>query len=957
MAEEKENNLVETENPKTETGGICYETLTTAQTAEALQTDLEKGLTSEEAKARLEKYGPNKLEEKKKKGWFRIFIEQMNNPMIFVLFAAIIVTLGISIFETINAASAGWIVDGEPVVNAFLDVGDWPDVIIILAVILLNAVIGTVQEIKAQNSLEALKKLSSPESTVIRDGVRMKIKSSDLVIGDIVVLEEGDTIGADLRLIEAVNLKANESSLTGESVPIEKDSEIVFSEKVGIGDRINMVYMSTPVTYGRGKGIVTSTGMKTEIGKIANALDSEEEEETPLQKSLAKLSKFLGMLTLAIVVVVLIADIIWIFVDGNGGHLESWLDAIISSIALAVAAIPEGLPAVVTIVLAIGVQRMVKANTVVRKLPSVETLGSVSVVCSDKTGTLTQNKMTVVEAYVNHNYHTQDEFVEESTNKTLKLLARGMSLCSNATVDEGLYGDPTEIALVAFANEFNMHKKDMETETPRFNELPFDSVRKMMSTQHKDSEGQIITYTKGALDSILAHTTKIYVDGKVRDIKEEDVAKIYDANKFFSDKALRVLALAYNNLNELKEEELVFVGLVAMIDPARPEAKPAVAQFKKAGITTVMITGDHKDTAFAIAKELGIAEDPSQCVMGKEIDNLSPDELQELCKNVRVFARVSPENKVAIVKAFKANGNICAMTGDGVNDAPSLKAADIGIAMGITGTDVAKGAADMVLTDDNFASIEKAVEEGRGIYANIKKTVVFLLSSNIAEVLGMFFIICIGFPTPFIAIHLLWVNLITDSLPAIALGMDPKDPKNMEEKPRDPKEGILSNGGLRNTVLFGAIITVAVLISYFVAALVSPEFYSGGFADLGFTGIKDFYMTHPDQLHEAQTMAFTTLAVSELFHMIGMSDMNRSFIYVFAKKNWMMLVAFIAGLALQLFVICVPGVQQVFSTTNLTLSEWLITCALAVLPLIAHEIYVFINWLIKRSNSKKEVVE
>ena len=358
-----------------------------------------------------------------------------------------------------------------------------------------------------------------------------------------------------------------------------------------------------------------------------------------------------------------------------------------------------------------------------------------------------------------------------------------------------------------------------------------------------------------------------------------------------------------------------------------------------------------------IAKELGIAEDPSQCVMGKEIDNLSPEELQELCKNVRVFARVSPENKVAIVKAFKANGNICAMTGDGVNDAPSLKAADIGIAMGITGTDVAKGAADMVLTDDNFASIEKAVEEGRGIYANIKKTVVFLLSSNIAEVLGMFFIICIGFPTPFIAIHLLWVNLITDSLPAIALGMDPKDPKNMEEKPRDPKEGILSNGGLRNTVLFGAIITVAVLISYFVAALVSPEFYNGGFADLGFTGIKDFYMTHPDQLHEAQTMAFTTLAVSELFHMIGMSDMNRSFIYVFAKKNWMMLVAFIAGLALQLFVICVPGVQQVFSTTNLTVSEWLITCALAVLPLIAHEIYVFINWLIKRSNSKKEVVE
>lgn len=927
---------------------IAFETLTVKQTEEALKTNVKTGLSEEEASIRLATYGKNQLEEKKKKSWIRIFIEQMNNPMIFVLFAAIIVTLGISIFETINAAAAGWIIDGVPVNNVFLDVGDWPDVIIILAVIILNAVIGTVQEVKAQNSLEALKKLSSPESTVIRDGKRIKIKSSDLVIGDIVVLEEGDTIGADLRLIEAVNLKANESSLTGESVPVEKDCDITFSKKTPIGDRINMAYMSTPITYGRGKGIVTSTGMNTEIGTIAHALDSEEEQMTPLQKTLAKLSKLLGILALIVVVLVLLADIIWIFVDGNQGDMNHWLEAVISSIALAVAAIPEGLPAVVTIVLAIGVQRMVKANTVVRKLNSVETLGAVSVVCSDKTGTLTQNKMTVVEAYVDNKYYVSDNFNLESENEDLKILATGMSLCSNATVDEGLYGDPTEIALVAFANQFGLNKSIIEERTPRIDELPFDSVRKMMSTKHQVSKKETITYTKGALDSILKRTKEILIDGQVRPITKEDIKNIHDANKHFSSKALRVLALAYNKKDAIDENDLIFVGLTAMIDPARPEAKPAVSKFKDAGITTVMITGDHKDTAFAIAKDLGIVENIDQCVMGEEIDNLSQEELQELCKKVRVFARVSPENKVAIVKAFEANGNICAMTGDGVNDAPSLKAADIGIAMGITGTDVAKGAADMVLTDDNFASIEKAVEEGRGIYANIKKTVLFLLSSNIAEVLTMFLIICIGFPAPFIAIHLLWVNLITDSLPAVALGMDPKDPKIMEDKPRDAKEGILAKGGMRDMLIFGAVITVAVLIAYFVAALVSPEFYSGGYATSGWFGIKEFYETHPQQLHEAQTMAFTTLAVSELFHMLGMSNLNRSFIHVFKKKNWMMLIAFIAGLALQLFVIMTPGVQDVFSTTNLTWQEWLITCALAILPLIAHEIYVFIKWYHKK---------
>ncbi len=911
----------------------AFETLTVEQTQTLLKTDIERGLTSEEAKIRLEKYGPNKLQEKKKKSWLRVFFEQMNNPMIFVLFAAIAVTIGISIFETITVAKAGWVhSDGSPIKNVFLEVGDWPDVVIILAVIILNAVIGTVQEIKAQTSLEALKNLSSPESTVVRDGKRMKVKSTDLVLGDVVILEEGDTIGADLRLVEAVNLKANESSLTGESVPVEKDASITFSGEVPIGDRCNMAYMSTPVAYGRGTGIVSSTGMATQIGKIATALDEETETETPLQKVLAKLSKFLGLLTLSVVILVLLVDIIWILVDGKGGQLEAWMEAILSSIALAVAAIPEGLSAVVTIVLSIGVQRMVKVNTVVRKLPSVETLGAVSVVCSDKTGTLTQNKMTVLEAYAAETYYVRDAFKPETRIPALTLLAKGMSLCSNATVDEGLFGDPTEIALVAFANEFDMRKRDLEKATPRADELPFDSVRKMMSTRHDDN-GTSVVYTKGALDSILKHTTMISDGENVRPITQKDVDDIYAANTAFSAKALRVLALAYTNKTDIAEEDLIFVGLVAMIDPPRPEAKPAVAQFKSAGITTVMITGDHKDTAFAIAKDLGIADSPEQCMMGSEIDKLSPAELQEVCKNVRVFARVSPENKVQIVKAFEANGNICAMTGDGVNDAPSLKAADIGIAMGITGTDVAKSAADMVLTDDNFASIEKAVEEGRGIYTNIKKTVIFLLSSNIAEVLAMFFIICIGFPAPLIAIHLLWVNLITDSLPAIALGMDPKDHNIMKEKPRDPNEGIFAHGGFKNTVMYGAIITIAVLLAYFACGWLNGA--------TTFGEIKALFNSNEDILHQAQTMAFTTLAISELFHMLGMSNLNRSAVNVFKNKNVMMLVAFIAGFVLQLVVIEIPIISAIFSTAALSATEWIVTAVLSLIPIIAHELIVF----------------
>ena len=907
---------------------VSFEKLDIKQTADKLNTNLENGLLEADASERLEKYGPNELVEKKRKPWYLIFLGELNNPMIFVLFAAIAVVTGLSIYETVESIKAGHGFD-------FVSTGDWPDVIIILSVIIMNAVIGTVQEIKAETSLEALKKMSSPESTVIRGGKRMKIKSSQLVIGDIVVLEEGDTIGADLRLIQSVNLKVNESSLTGESVPVEKDCDTVFTGEVGIGDRINCAYMSTTVTYGRGMGIVVHTGMNTEIGTIASAISETEAEDTPLQKFLAKLSKALGILTLGVVVLVLIVDIIWILVDGHGSELEKYLEAILSSISLAVAAIPEGLPAVVTIVLAIGVQRMVRANTIVRKLPSVETLGAVSVVCSDKTGTLTQNRMTVVEAYTYNNYYKADVFNTDNKDQEMRLLAKGMTLCSNATVDEGLYGDPTEIALVVFANKFELRKSTLENLTPRVDELPFDSVRKMMSTKHYEGQKPIV-YTKGALDSILKGTTHILDNGIVRKITAEDIENIYKANSYFSSKALRVLALAYNNLDDITEQDLIFVGLVAMIDPPRAEAAPAVAKFKKAGITTVMITGDHRDTAFAVANELGICDSKEQCLTGADVDNMTADELKEACKNARVFARVSPENKVQIVKAFQELGNICAMTGDGVNDAPSLKTADIGIAMGITGTDVAKGAADMVLTDDNFASIEKAVEEGRGIYANIRKTVFFLLGSNIAEVLALFILILVGLPAPLIAIHLLWVNLLTDSLPAIALGMQTKDPNCMEQKPRDPNEGIFAHGGVGLTLGYGAVITVAVLLSFLSCAWLHGAY--------SFGAIKALY-TDEVILSHAQTMAFTTLALSELFHMLGMSNTERSFVHVFRSKNIMMAIAFFIGFALQLFVIETPGVSDVFKTNNLDLNEWLITAVLSILPLIVHEIVVFVKWI------------
>ena len=929
-----------------------FETKSTKETLQELNVDPKQGLSTEEAGKRINQYGLNKLAEKKKTPLILVFLGNFNDPMIFILIAAALLSVAISIFNTIHNG----------------DKFDFADPIIIMGVCVLNAIIGTVQESKAEKSLEALKRMSSPTCIVRRDGKLVELKAEELVPGDIVILEEGRTVPADLRLIETINLKTDESSLTGESLPVEKDASIVFTDEVGVGDRVNMAYMSTPVVYGRGEGVVVLTGMKTETGKIAKLLSESEDDTTPLQKQLAKLSKFLGILTIAIVVIlfgVQLIDLVkHLHVAGEMSNGSAWLDGIIENfmfaISLAVAAVPEGLPAVVTIVLALGVQKMVKANTIVRKLPSVETLGAVSVVCSDKTGTLTQNKMTVVRAYVNEKLLGEDEILDEQC----KMLSMGLSLCSNASVDNGVYGDPTEVALVEYANKMDQHKGDLEKIAPRINEYPFDSVRKMMTTQH-DYQGKKIIFTKGAIDSILKVADRIDINGKVRKITDEDKKNIMDASDAMAVDALRVLGLAYSYTDELKEEQLVFLGLVGMIDPPRPEAKNAVSIFKKAGITTIMITGDHKTTALAIAKQLGITDENGEALSGDEIDALTPEQLQEKVKTIHVFARVSPENKVQIVTAVRANGNIAAMTGDGVNDAPSLKNADIGIAMGITGTDVAKGAADMVLTDDNFASIEKAVEEGRGIYANIKKTVLFLLSTNIAEVLAMFVVVVMSLflqnyniPTPLLAIHILWVNLITDSLPAVALGADAKEDGIMDDQPRNPKESLFSRGGYWITFGYGLLITVTTVFAFLMIPIFEghatslnriAEILSEGAEALkrGDAGLDEYkyYMM-------SVTSAFCVLGLSELFHMLGMTSIRKSFVHNFKSKNWLLWVSFAVGIGLQIAVVNIPHVNTFFKCYPLDIAHWGIIFALSAAPLVVHEIVALILFIRRKVKNR-----
>lgn len=864
-----------------------------------LKTNINKGLTNEEASRRLRQNGKNLLEEGMKKSAVKVFLSQLNDPMIYILFVAIIISLIL---------------------------GEYSDAIIIIAVVLLNAVIGTFQEEKAERALEALKKMSAATCIVKRDGVLEKIKTEELVIGDIVEIEAGQTIGADLRIVESNNIKIEESSLTGESVPVIKNSKVVFDKEVPLGDKVNMAFMSTNVVNGRGVGVVVSTGMNTQVGKIAKMLKNEKDEMTPLQKRLADLGKLLGILTIVLCVSLFLIAIV---------QKRDKYAMLLNAISLAVAAIPEGLPAVVTIVLALGVQRMVKVNTIVRKLPSVETLGSVSVVCSDKTGTLTQNKMTVLELYCN------DTLSSVNNAENCELLIEGMVLCNDAIIEnDKVIGDPTEIALIDLGKKFDINKSKLNEKYKRVNEIPFDSDRKMMTTQHMYGNGKRM-YTKGALDIMIKKCTKINLNGIVRDITSKDVDKIIEVSHEMSKKALRVLTLAYKEFGEMEEKNLIFVGLVGMIDPPRPEAKEAVKTFKEAGIDTVMITGDHIDTAFAIASELEIAGNKNQCISGEQLDKFTQEELNDKIDSLRVFARVTPEHKVMIVKAFKAKGKIVSMTGDGVNDAPSLKAADIGIAMGITGTDVAKGAADMVLSDDNFASIEKAIEEGRTIYANIKKSVLFLLSSNFAEIIAMFVAILFGMPVPLIAVHILWVNLLTDSIPALALGSDPKDSDVMKEKPRNPKDSLFAKGGLKCTLIYGFLIASLTLISFL--SIPVAELYRLG-SQINYSSIIDMLGTESSGvLRKAQTFAFATLATCELLHALGMRNVNKSFIRKDFFSNKLMIFAVALGIILQVVVTEIPLFNDFFKTSHLDLTEWCFILGISALVLIAHEIIVIIT--------------
>ena len=842
------------------------------------------GLSSNEAKSRLEKNGLNKLQGKKKKSMFQLFLAQINDVMIYILLIAAIISMAVK---------------------------EVSDAIIILIVIFVNAIIGVIQESKAEKALEALKNMSTPKALVKRDGNIIEIQSEEVVVGDIVIIDAGRYIPADLRLIEAANLKIEESAFTGESVPSEKNSETnTDNSELPIGDQHNMAFMSTLVTYGRGVGIVVGTGMNTEIGKIAKMLDAEEDNTTPLQKKLAQLGKILGFAAVGISILMFIVSMF---------QGRDFLEMFMTSISLAVAAIPEGLPAIVAIVLALGVQRMIKENAIIRKLPSVETLGSVNIICSDKTGTLTINKMTVKKFFVDGLINDLDKI--DINNKESKLLVDGMILCNDATSKDGTQtGDPTEVALIEVGNKLNILKEDLTASNKRINEIPFDSDRKLMTTVNNYNNKNTV-FTKGAIDSILKISNKILINGEVKEFTKSEKDKVLEASNEMSDDALRVLALAYkeidNNIivvNDL-ETDLIFIGLMGMIDPPREEVKSSIEVSKNAGIRTIMITGDHKNTAVAIAKDLGIAEDISEAMAGSEIDTYSDEEFVKIINNYKVFARVSPEHKVKIVKAFKAHGNIVSMTGDGVNDAPSLKAADIGVAMGITGTDVAKGAADMVLTDDNFTTIVKAVEEGRNIFNNIKKSIVFLLSCNLGEVVALFVAILLNWPTPLQAIHILWVNLITDSFPALSLGVDPGDKGVMDLPPKAPNESLFAGRMGILLIINGILIGFTTLIAF----VLGEKLY-------------------PDSLKHAQTMAFVVLSVSQLFYSLSMRNERKSIFQIGFFKNKWLLASIAFGILLQFAIITIPFTANIFKVYSLSLYDWGIVILISLIPFAINEL-------------------
>ncbi|WP_088349499.1 cation-translocating P-type ATPase [Bacillus cereus] len=871
------------------------------QTLIDLETNEQNGLTEEIVSERLKQYGSNELATKQKRTlWQRIFA-QINDVLVYVLIIAALI-------------------------SAF--VGEWADASIIALVVVLNAVIGVVQESKAEQALEALKKMATPKAIVKRNGELKEIPSEHVVPGDIVMLDAGRYIPCDLRLIETANLKVEESALTGESVSVDKDAiyhpSMRSDEQVPLGDQKNMAFMSTLVTYGRGVGVAVETGMNSQIGKIATLLHEADDDMTPLQKSLAQVGKYLGFVAVAICIVMFLIG----FLQGR-----DTLEMFMTAISLAVAAIPEGLPAIVSIVLAIGVQRMIKQNVIIRKLPAVEALGSVTIICSDKTGTLTQNKMTVTHFYSDNTYDRLESL--NVNNDAQRLLLENMVLCNDASYNnESQTGDPTEIALLVAGTTFNMQKDHLEKIHERVNEVPFDSDRKMMSTVHMYNESYY-SMTKGAIDKLLPRCTHIFKNGKIEILTDSDKNQILEAAGSMSQEALRVLSFAFKqydsndvDINHL-EENLIFIGLVGMIDPPRTEVKDSIKECKKAGIRTVMITGDHKDTAFAIAKELGIAEEISEIMIGTELDNISDTELASKINHLNVFARVSPEHKVKIVKALRAKGNIVSMTGDGVNDAPSLKQADVGVAMGITGTDVAKGAADVVLTDDNFSSIVKAVEEGRNIYRNIKKSILFLLSCNFGEIIALFLAILLGWATPLRPIHILWVNLITDTLPALSLGVDPEDPDVMKEKPRHAKESLFS-GSVPFLIFNGVVIGLLTLIAFIAGA----KFY---------TGDTNLFPLFPeridgDALLHAQTMAFVVLSFSQLVHSFNLRSRTKSIFSIGIFTNKYLVFSLLIGVLMQVCIISIPPLANIFGVHALTMRDWGFVLLLSIIPLVVNEI-------------------
>ncbi|BCS80201.1 calcium-translocating P-type ATPase, SERCA-type [Anaerocellum diazotrophicum] len=855
---------------------------------ENLKTSL-NGLSYQEAEERLKAYGKNIIEEGKKKSIFALFLEQFKNIMVLVLFAAAIISILL---------------------------GEAADAVIILAVLLINAVFGVAQELKAEKAIDALKKLNMPYAKVYRDGHLIQIKTDEIVVGDVIEIEAGDIVPADLRLIESFNLKIDESALTGESVPVEKDANDVLDKSTPLAERTNMAFMGTIVTYGRAKGVVVSTGMKTEIGKIANFvnLQSAIDTKTPLHEKLEEIGKYLTVGILAIAFIVFVTGLL---------YKRDVFEMFLTAVSLAVAAIPEGLPAVVTIVLAIGVQRMAKRNAIIRRLSSIETLGRVEVICSDKTGTLTQNKMNVVKLYCND---TLSENLEHEDNAT-KTLLRIMALCNDVKLDlvdkqPQFIGDPTEIALVKFAYEKGLNKNAIEKVFKRVYEIPFDSVRKMMTTVHQvKNDEKLLVFSKGAVDVIINKCKFIMVNDEIFPLDQNTYQKIMQANNEMTSNALRVLAFAYKEIdkNELEdknaiEDNLIFIGLVGMIDPPRKEAYGAVEICYQAGITPVMITGDHKDTALAIAKELKIIDtskdELSQVLTGAEIEKLDDQQLKERVKEVRVYARVSPEHKLRIVDAWKSQGKIVAMTGDGVNDAPALKAADIGIGMGITGTDVTKNVSDVILADDNFATIVAAVEEGRKIYDNIRKTIQFLLSSNIGEVVTLFFATLLNWVVLY-PIHILWVNLVTDTFPALALGMEKAESDVMKRKPKKTSENIFA-GGLGFSILYqGFLKGLITLLVFFIG----------------------------NKLYDhktAITMTFMTLSLIQLTHAYNVRSNINSLFKMGMFSNKYLNLAFIASFLLQVIVLLVPPLRDLFKLSYLNFSQWaiIIVASISIIPIV-----------------------